>query len=91
MAYATSNPPKLLMQDMKGNWRMWLYQSTDAPAVVDGAGYFSDGYDLGMRAGDLVIVVDTDGVTVGFHFVNAATTSLVDLADVLAVTATDTD
>lgn len=72
MAYATSNPPKLVWSSLtrgsdahpgsptthgvngKGP-QMWVYTSTDVSTVVDADGFFTNGYNLGLRLGDLVI------------------------------------
>jgi hypothetical protein len=58
MTYATSNPPALSSQAIAG-LRVWEYTSADAIADVDGAGYFTNGGDLGMKVGDIVFIVDT--------------------------------
>lgn len=89
MAYATSNPPKLVASGLAGQ-NIWLYSSADAAATVRVSGYFSNGYDLGMRTGDTVILTSTTG-TGHFFVVNAATASAVDVTDGTAITATDTD
>lgn len=62
MAYATSNPPKLLMGAFtQGNGpSIWSYDSTDAAADVDAPGYVTNGEALGMVAGDIVLVTDTN-------------------------------
>ena len=93
MAYSTSNPPALITQGIGGFWRLWIYKSTDAPAVVDGAGYFTNGYTLGMRQGDVVFVVDTDAspISMQVHIVTLATSTSVSLSDGTAITATNTD
>lgn len=59
MAYSTSNPPKLSAQPIAGP-RLWIYTSTDVSTDVDDAGYFTNGYLLGMRVGDVVHVIETD-------------------------------
>ena len=93
MAYATTNPPALHSQAMAGA-REWVYSSADASTVVDGNGYFSNGWDLGMREGDTVMVTQT-GVTPvvnTIHLVSAASSaSGVDVSNALTVTATDSD
>jgi len=93
MAYATSNPPILISQGIGGVGKMFFYASTDAQADVDAAGYFTDGYDRGMRAQDHIIAVDTDAspIASSLHMVNAATSTSVDLNNGVAVTATDSD
>ena len=59
MAYSVNNPPKLVSQPIAGV-RFWSYASTDAATDVDANGYFTNGWDLGMRAGDWVLVYDSD-------------------------------
>lgn len=58
MAYVTSNPPACTTQTLTGA-SIWTYKSADPIATVDGAGYFSNGGDLGMKVGDIVFIVDT--------------------------------
>lgn len=93
MAYSTSNPPALISQGIGGFFRQWIYKSTDAPAAVRVAGYVTNGWTLGMRKGDLVLVVDTDAapITMQMMIVSAASSASVDLSDGVAVTATNTD
>jgi len=95
MAYSTSNPPILISTGLAGTGQIWKYDSTDAAAVVDTDGYFSNGQLLGMKVGDLVIVRDTDAspsVTT-LHTVASLSTSdnSVDLLDAGATVDTDTD
>lgn len=94
MAYSTSNPPALISQGIGGFWRLWIYKSTDLPTAVDAAGYITNGWTLGMRAGDLVMVVKTDAspISMQMHIVSTATKAGgVNLSDGLAVTATNSD
>lgn len=93
MAYSTSNPPILISQGIGGVGKTFFYASTDAQTDVDAAGYFTNGYDLGMRAQDHVIAVDTDAspLASSLHMVNAASASSVDLNNGVAITATDSD
>lgn len=35
---------------------LWFYGTTDTSSAPFGSGYFSDGYQLGMRQGDVMIV-----------------------------------
>lgn len=91
MAYATSNPPVLVTQGIAG-FRIWKYESVDAATLVRVSGYFTNGWQLGMRANDIVFVTDTDtSNTTTIHTVNLASSSGVDLTDGLAVGTTDTD
>ena len=97
MAYSTSNPPFCISQGVAGSRKVFMYTSTDAAAVVRVSGYFSNGYSLGMRAGDLLIQVDTDAspIATQLMIVNEASksgsTETVDVSDGVAVTATDSD
>lgn len=82
MAYdATSqaNWPQLVRQTMNGK-RHWRYESTDAAATVDDSGYFTNGYDLGMRDGDTIEVYETDTKILTMHVVTVSGTT-VNLAD----------
>lgn len=74
MAYATTNPPQLLSGGPASGIRLWAYNSTDVHTDVDAADYFSNGYALGMRVGDAVIVGKTSA-TIGntLHYVTTAT------------------
>ena len=75
MAYATTNPPKLLSPSMgTGQAAIWVYASTDVHTDVDAADYFSDGDALGMKVSDIVMVTKTTA-TVGttLHSVTAVT------------------
>lgn len=36
---------------------LWLHKTTDSFANVSGADYFSDGYQLGMKTGDPMLVI----------------------------------
>ena len=63
MAYSTSNPPASISQPLTrgtstftGNKpQVWLYSSTNLTTDLTASGFFSDGYTLGMRPGDLVL------------------------------------
>lgn len=74
MAYATTNPPMLLVPRMGTGIALWAYQSTDVHTDVDAADYFSNGDALGMEIGDIVLVSKTSatkGTTI--HYVSAVT------------------
>jgi len=74
MAYATTNPPQLIVPGMGGGLALWAYASTDVHTDVDATGYFTDGAALGMRVNDTVIVTKTSA-TIGatIHTVTAVT------------------
>lgn len=75
MSYATSNPPRKIggggVGAAAGN--IWLYIDGDAHGDVDADDYFSNGYDLGMRVGDIVYVMAATGYTVTLHGVRVVT------------------
>lgn len=74
MTYATTNPPQLLAGGPASGIRLWAYKSADVHTDVDEADYFSNGYALGMRVGDFVLVGKTTA-TIGatLHYVTTAT------------------
>lgn len=81
MAYSTSAPPRLITHgNIGGGPNVWLYTSADAAATVDGSGYFTDGYKLGMRDGDLIFVYDTGNKIWSAHTVTVSGTT-VDLSN----------
>ena len=75
MAYVTTNPPKTWISGQgTGLPTLWVYTSTDVHTDVDAADYFSNGYNLGMKVGD-VVVVSKSTTTIGttLHYVTAVT------------------
>ena len=68
MAYDTdvSTPGLIAQKNGSNGAAIWVYKSADGMALVGAADYFSNGYDLGMKVGDQIIVVNTttSGVTV---------------------------
>lgn len=87
MAYVTTNPPLLTPSGSltRGNpaagtseitgINQWNYVSADAAATVAGAGYFTNGGDLGMKVGDLVWVYNTAGSLISLHRVTTVGTT----------------
>lgn len=74
MAYSTSTAPGKVAQKNGSNGRtIWSYVSADSFAVVSAAGYFSNGSDLGMKVGDLVIVTDSGSGATALSTVVAVT------------------
>lgn len=60
MVYSVNNPPALSTDNIGGvQPKRWTYLSADAVATVAGAGYFTNGYSLGMDVNDIVEVTDT--------------------------------
>ena len=66
MAYSLLNPPSLIAQGIQRGTnlesRLWQYSSADALALVVASGYFSNGFNLGIRTGDVIQFVDNDGI-----------------------------
>ena len=95
MAYSTDFPPSLMSQRVGANGgSLWWYTSTDAPAVVRVTGYISNGDDLGMKVGDMVMGVDSDASPIALQLyivTSVAAGGAADLSDGTAITATDTD
>lgn len=63
MAYATSNPPRMILPSFTNGSTeasFWTYSSTDNATTVDVPGYFTNAKDLGIKAGDYIIVIDND-------------------------------
>jgi len=59
MAYDTANPPVAVAQAVGSGPTIWAYKSADTVTTVKGAGYISNGDDLGMKVGDIVLIADT--------------------------------
>lgn len=66
-ATSSINPPRALQPIDPGrigssagplSARLWLWSSTDVSTSAFVAGYFSDGYQLGMKEGDIVMYVN---------------------------------
>jgi len=92
MAYSTSTPPRLVTQAIVGG-KLWYYESADAIATVNTSGYFTNGYALGLRVGDTVIVRDTATPTTSLCTVitASATTGIADVSDGTAISQTNSD
>jgi hypothetical protein len=76
MAYvAGTNRPILMIPAIGAGPALWYYRhATDPHTDIDAAGYFSDGATFGMKANDVMIVIDTDTATCTIHIVLNATT-----------------
>jgi hypothetical protein len=92
MSYSTSTPPRLITQGIVGG-KIWYYESADAIADVNTSGYFTNGYKLGMRVGDTVIVRDTSTPTTSLCTVTdvSASTGVADVSNGTAIDQTDGD
>ena len=95
MAYSTSNPPMLIARGIGvDNGNLWVYKSEDAAADINTAGYFTDGYALGMRKNDIVFAIDTNASPIDLTIhgvVSADATNGVDLGDGTEVSGSDSD
>lgn len=94
--YATTNPPYMITQRLGGSGvALWVYSSVDAATLVQVSGYFTNGYSLGMRAQDIVFVIDNDAspMAVTCHVVQTSTasTGLIDLTAGVAVSGSNSD
>lgn len=72
MAYSTNNRPYVIVPALAGGYgvtisgltagssdcggTVWAYRSSDPAATVAGANYFTDGFKLGMRRGDIIFI-----------------------------------
>lgn len=90
MAY---NKEGLVMQAQSvAGPRRWVYTSADPIATVNTAGYIANGYDMGMRVGDMVEVRDTATPTTSLCTVAAATVGgSADITDGTAISQTNSD
>jgi hypothetical protein len=59
MAYSTSNPPTLLVPSIGAYPAFWAYKSTNTSTEVLASGFFSNGAALGMKAGDVVVTINS--------------------------------
>lgn len=72
MSYSTSNPPIKIGGSIGAGGTLWLYKSDTAHGDADAPDFFENGYELGMRVGDPVIVVETDNsYALSLHVVTA--------------------
>jgi hypothetical protein len=71
MSYASSGLQMISGSIGGSGARLWRYVSADAHGAVDATDYFSDAKDRGMKANDIVFVVDTNSATCTVHYVSA--------------------
>tara|TARA_R100001510_G_scaffold57773_1_gene67665 strand:+ start:3195 stop:3458 length:264 start_codon:yes stop_codon:yes gene_type:complete len=69
---------------------LWIYQTADAIATVNSAGYFNDSASM-LNVRDLIIVMDTNVPTTNFCTVLSNNGTVVDVSDGTAVAETDGD
>lgn len=70
MSYSAAGV-KLLVPALSGGPNLWVYTSADAHGAVDATDYFTNGVTLGMKAEDIVFVIDTATPTLTIHTVTA--------------------
>ena len=74
MAYSTSAPPSVIAETLNGK-KLWYYSSSDPSTTADDTDYFSNGYSLGMRVGDLLLSVVSSSYNVSIGAVSVASSS----------------
>lgn len=90
---------KLLVGGGDDHPNIWSYKTADSAATVDTADYFLSALGYGMKIYDLILRTTVTNLgasneaysTQGFHVVNAATSSAIDVADAVALSGADTD
>ena len=100
MAYAgttstSPNAPRLISKAMGSTsgaygTALWQYASTHVQSDVSSTGFFTDGQDLGMELGDIVMVIGSTTTDNGLgplsmHVVNVVTSTGVGLTTGLMV------
>lgn len=89
MAYNAYN---LSVLAYANGFTLWHYTTTDADTVVDNIGYFNRAADM-LRVGDMILA-NTDTASTpdaGIFLVNGKSGGVVDVANLTAVGASDTD
>ena len=69
---------------------LWIYQTTDAIATVNSAGYFNDSANM-LKVRDTIIVKDTNTPTSHHCIVLSNTGTVVDISDGTVIAETDGD
>jgi hypothetical protein len=69
---------------------MYLYKTTDTQATVNTADYFLSLKDT-LKVGDIIFIYDATTPSLVLTYVNAVSSTTVDIADGTTVSATDTD
>lgn len=89
MAFESKN---LSVLAYSNGFTLWHYATVDLATDVDTSGYFNEAADM-LRTGDMVMAnVDTDGTPgAGIFLVASSAGSIVNLADITAVGAVNTD
>jgi hypothetical protein len=66
---------------LTGAGNLWQYRSTELGTAVDGAGYFTNAKDLGMKVGDMVLVYESTNVALRTMVVVTVSSTGADLSD----------
>lgn len=86
---SVANPPRALINGMAGSrstnilpssvggQNVWIYNTTESCTDLVTAGFFTDGFYLGMKQGDLIMGTFTTGSSVSAYIgvIGAVTTS----------------
>jgi len=83
----------LTLVNYSGNgFHIWHYKSNDASTVIDGSGYFNNASSE-MNVGDMIFAhTDADGTPAyGIFAVNSNTGGVVDVANMVSFSGTDSD
>jgi hypothetical protein len=77
MPYSVSNPPLVIAQGGGGaSPSLWIYNSEDVHTDVDAPGYFTNGFELGMKVNDFVLVgKSTATIGATLHLVSTVVTN----------------
>lgn len=63
MSYSASNPPVLMVPSIGNKPAVWVYRSTNTSTETLASGFFANGAALGLKAGDLVVSINsTSGI-----------------------------
>lgn len=71
MAYDESNSPGKVAETVGGGASLWMYKSADVDSATNATDYYTNGQDLGMAVGDMVLVTDTTTPGGSVHYVSA--------------------
>lgn len=71
MAYSSASFTQIVASIQPAGPSLWIYNTADSNASVDGANYISNGYEKGLRANDLVLVFSTSDGSGKIHRVSS--------------------
>lgn len=67
----TASGLKLLVPSLSGGPNLWVYTSAEAHGAVDAEDFFTNAVDYGIKAEDIMFVIDTNTPTLTIHSVTA--------------------